>query len=139
VTTPDWNPSPRDLRRWAAVVGPALAAVGALFHFVDWGVFAGGQALAKFLWGFGAVCFVTGITGTKLGLPAYRLWTGFVYSVSSVIAFVSLALVYFAVVVPLALLARIIGRDRLRLRSRGETTCWQQLAPDRAHDPERTF
>ncbi len=127
------------MRRWAWILALALGAMGSLFYFVDWGIFAGGRGFARFLWGFGAVAFLTGITGTKLGLPAYWTWMGFVCIVSSVIGYTALAAVFFLVVTPLALGARVFGRDRLQLRSRGAATCWQKLEASPRSNPERQF
>lgn len=135
----NWHPSPREMRQWALIMAPALGLVGSLFYFVDWGIFFGGQGFAKFLWLFGAFAFVTGITGTKLGLPAYWAWMAFVYAISSVITFSALTLVYFGVVTPLALLARLLGRDRLQLRSRVRATYWRTMHPAKVHHPERQF
>lgn len=127
------------MRQWALMIAPALGLVGSLFYFVDWGVFSGGQGFAKFLWAFGAFAFVSGITGTKLGLPAYRLWMGFVYIVSSIITYTALTLVFFAVVTPLGLLGRLLGRDRLQLRARGGSSYWRALDAARSHHPEKQF
>ena len=135
----NWHPSPREMRQWALVMAPALGVVGALFYFVDWGLFAGGQGFAKFLWSFGALAFATGITGTKLGLPAYWSWMGFVFVVSWVITHVSLALVYFLVVTPLGLLAWLVGRDKLELRARNKDTYWYSLRDLPPRNPERQF
>ena len=126
------------MRHWALMLGPALGLVGSLFYFVDWGMFAGGQGFAKFLWGFGALAFVTGFTGAKIGLPAYWLWMGFVYVVSSVLTYSALTLVYFAVVTPLALLSRLLGRDRLQLRAHGRSTYWHVFQAG-VRNPERQF
>ncbi|MFM6131785.1 MAG: hypothetical protein ACKPBV_24225 [Sphaerospermopsis kisseleviana] len=135
----NWHPSSREMRHWALIMAPALGFVGSLFYFVDWGIFAGGQGFAKFLWSFGALAFVTGITGTKLGMPAYWAWMGFVYVVSSIITYTALTLVYLGVVTPLALLARLLGRDRLQLRAQGKTTYWHDFEGRKSHDPERQF
>ena len=121
-------------------LGPWLAGgVGALFYFLDWGIFAGGRGFARFLWAFGAVALFTGVTGTKLGLPAYWVWMGFVCVVSSVIGFTALAAVFFLVLTPLALGARIFGRDRLQLRSRSAATYWHKLEPVPRRNFERQF
>ncbi len=135
----NWHPSPREMRQWAALLLGALGLVGALFYFVDWGIFAGGQGFAKLLWGFGAFAFLTGLTGTKLGLPAYWVWMGFVFVISSIIGYTALAAVFFFVVTPLAGLARLIGRDRLQLRRPKVASCWHSLEGMRPHDPERPF
>lgn len=116
----------------------ALGVVGSLFYFVNWGIFANGQGFAKFLWVFGAFSLLTGITGTKLGLPAYWIWMGFVYVVSSLIGYGALSSVYFLVVTPMALLARLLGRDKLQLRAADAQTLWHEL-PKQPHQPERQF
>jgi hypothetical protein len=139
MTTINWKPSPGEMRRWAVILAAALGLVGSLFYFLNWGIFSNGQTLAKFLWSFGAVSLATGITGTKLGLPAYWAWMGFVYLVSSLIGYTALTLVYLGVVTPLALLGRLLGRDRLQLRSANAESCWHSLDGCRVHNPERQF
>ena len=139
MMTINWHPSPREMRRWALVAAPALGLVGSLFFCVDWGIFSGGQGFAKFLWSFGGFAFLTGMTGGKLGLPAYWAWMGLVFVVSWVITHVSLGLVYFLVVTPLGLVGRIIGRDRLQLRARSQATFWCSVNKCIPHDPERQF
>jgi len=139
MTKINWHPSPRELRVWAAVVAAVLGVVGSLFYFFDWGIFSGGQGFARFLWSFGAFAFLTGITGTKLGLPAYWLWMGFVWTVSWVITHLSLAAVFFLMVTPLAVIARLIGRDRLQLRRKTTASYWQSLDSAHRHNPERQF
>jgi len=139
MTKINWHPSPREMRLWAAILAATLGLVATLFYFVDWGIFSGGQSFARFLWSFGAFAFLTGITGTKLGLPAYWLWMGFVWMVSWVITHAALTAVFFLVVTPLALIARLIGRDRLQLRRPAAGTYWQSLDSTQQHNPERQF
>jgi hypothetical protein len=139
MTKINWHPSPREMRVWAAVLAGTLGFVGSLFYFVDRGIFSGGRPFAHFLWGFGAFAFLTGISGTKLGLPAYWLWMGFVWTMSWVISHVALAATFFLVVTPLALIARLIGRDRLQLRRRRWQSHWHSLESGSQHNPERQF
>lgn len=139
MTQINWHPSPREMRVWATTLAAALGVVGSLFYFVDWGIFSGGQRFAVFLWGFGAFALLTGITGTKLGLPAYWLWMGFVWVVSWLITHIALTSVFLFVVTPLALMARLIGRDRLQLRRRATGSYWQTLDSTQRHNPERQF
>lgn len=135
----NWHPVPAELRRWALMVTVALALVGACFHFIDWGLFAGGQGFAKVLWSFAAFAFVTGLTGTKLGLPAYWLWMSFVFLVGSVIGYTALSIAYFFIVTPMAWLGRFLGRDRLQLRAGDAPTFWHSLSRLNGHNPERQF
>ena len=102
-------------------------------------MFRAGHGLAPWLWGFGFFSLVTAGTGTRLGLPAYWLWMGFVFVVGTVIGTLALAVVYFIVVTPLGLAARLAGRDRLGLRRPAPgASLWQPL-PAPSHDPSRQF
>ena len=139
MTKINWHPSPPEMRLWAALLVAALGFVGSLFYFVDWGILSGGRGFALFLWAFGAFAFLTGITGTKLGLPAYWLWMGFVWTASWVISHVALAATFFLVVTPLAMIARLVGRDRLQLRRRSTQSYWHSLESGSPHNPERQF
>jgi len=139
MITIDWHPSPAQLRRWAVTVAAALGVSGSLFQFVDWGVFRVGHGMAPWLWGFGAFALVTAGTGTRLGLPAYWAWMGFVWVVGTLIGTVALAAVFFLVVTPLGLASRVAGRDRLGLRRPAPAeSLWHPL-PTAAHDPSRQF
>lgn len=139
MITIDWHPSPTHLRRWAVTVAAGLGVSGSLFQYLDWGVFRAGHGLAPWLWGFGAVALVTAGTGTRLGLPAYWAWMGFVWIVGTLIGTAALAAVFFLVVTPLGLVARLAGRDRLTLRRPAPAdSLWRPL-PQTAHDPFRQF
>jgi polyferredoxin len=135
----DWRPTPRALRLWAVTLAAALAAMGSLFHFVDWGLFAAGKGMAPFLWGFGAFALVTAGTGTRIGLPAYWAWMAFVLVVGTVIGTVALGAVYFLVVTPLGVVSRLLGRDRLELRGARGRSMWRSIPNGGMHDPTRTF
>lgn len=134
----NWNPSPRELRRWAFAVAAALGAAGLLFRFALAGHFAAGHAMAPFMWAFGAFALATAGTGTRLGLPAYRAWMGFAWVAGTVIGTLALAFVFYGVITPLGVAARLLGRDRLRLRDPGGASGWVPL-PAAPHDPERQF
>jgi 4-amino-4-deoxy-L-arabinose transferase-like glycosyltransferase len=137
----DWNPDRRALRKWGVVMAAAMAVVGSLFHFVDWGVFRAGHGMAPFMWGFGAAALLTAGTGSRLGRPVYLAWMGFAWFVGTALGLIALAVVFYGVVTPMAIVARLAGRDRLDVRSvRGgpRTTRWHPL-PQAPHDPARQF
>jgi hypothetical protein len=119
MITIHWHPSPAELRRWALRTALALGVMGALFQFVDWGVFRTMHPMGR--------------------VPAYWAWMGFVWTVGTVIGTVALAIVFFLVITPLGVAARLLGRDRLQLRvpAAGESM-WKPL-PHTRHDPERQF
>jgi hypothetical protein len=119
-----WKPTPRELRLFALVLPCAFGLVGTLFYFVF-----DKTTFALFLWSFGVVTFLTAITGTRLGLPCYYLWMGFVYGVSQVLGYTVLGLIYFLVVTPLGFLAKAVGRDRLLRRQVKTNSYWQDCPP----------
>lgn len=138
MITIDWHPSPAHLRRWALMVAAGTGMSGALFQFLDWGVFRVGHGLGIWLWAFGLFALVTAGTGSRLGLVAYWAWMGFAWTVGTALGIAALAVVFFGVVTPLAIVARWAGRDRLALRRPPpETTLWSALAA--THDPHRQF
>ena len=139
MITINWHPAPAELRRWGVTVAAALAVSGSLFQFVDWGMFRAGHGLAPWLWGFGLVALVTAGTGTRLGMPAYWLWMTFVFLVGTTIGTLALAVVFFLVVTPLGLAARLAGRDRLGLRRPSPgATLWHPMRQV-PHEPARPF
>ena len=139
MITINWHPAPAELRRWGVTVAAALAVSGSLFQFVDWGMFRAGHGLAPWLWGFGLVALVTAGTGTRLGMPAYWLWMTFVFLVGTTIGTLTLAVVFFLVVTPLGLAARLAGRDRLGLRRPSPgATLWHPMRQV-PHEPARPF
>lgn len=133
-----WHPTPKELRRWACMTAAALAVMGACFRFIDWGVFATMSGMSSVLWSFAVFALVTAGTGTRIGMPAYWLWMGFVWAIGTLLGTLALGVVFFGVVTPLALCARITGRDRLALRPHRGASMWREL-PRTPHDPARQF
>lgn len=139
MITIDWHPSSAHLRRWAITVAAGLGVSGSLFQFVDWGIFRAGHAVAPWLWAFALFAIATAGTGGRIGLPAYWAWMSFVWLVGTAVGIAALATVFFLVVTPLGLAARLAGRDRLGLRRPAVgATLWMPLSAAK-HDPARQF
>lgn len=132
--TVHWRPKPRQLRIFGITMLIGLGAIGSLFHF--WLGFTG---FATFLWTFGALSFLTGITGTVVALPFYWLWTGFAFVISQTLGYGLLVLIFYLVVTPIGLLSRIMRRDRLALKDNGGGSYWQPIRKSRDHHWERQF
>jgi len=139
MITIHWHPNPSELRRWALLTAAALGVMGTVFFFEVFGLLPRARGMAFILWGFGAFALVTAGTGTRAGLPAYWLWMGFVFVVGTVIGTVALGVVDYLVLVPTAVVARLMGRDRLRLRDPRGASMWTPIADGGRHDPERQF
>jgi hypothetical protein len=78
---------------------------------------------------FGAAAGILGLTGTAAGLPLYWLWMGVGFVIGSVVGRLLLALCYYGVLTPIALVMRLRGRDALRLRRRECESYWVDLPP----------
>jgi hypothetical protein len=134
MTRIDWNPTPRALRIWGSVMLVATGLAGCVLEFL-----LGYSISARVVWGIGALAFATGITGTRVALPIYRAWMGFVWVVSWVLGTVALAAVFFLVVTPIGLGARLAGRDRLKLRRPAVGSLWGKVPAPRREGFERPF
>lgn len=137
----NWKPNPKELRTFGCVIVCAMGLMGSLFYFGG-GIhpFLNRPEFSMFLWGFGLLAFLTAITGTKLGMPTYLLWMGFVFCVSTVIGYSALVFIYLLVVTPLGLLARLVGRDKLSLKKRSVDSYWEPVtARSTAENFERQY
>lgn len=131
-----WHPAPGELRRWAVAMLVGTALGGAVLHFLFHEPLA-----ARVLWTFGALSFATGLTGTVVARPFYLLWMGFVWTVSTTLGTLALVVVFYFVVTPIGLVARLFGRDRLHLRRPSATVSsfWEKSPPMRVDRFDRPF
>lgn len=132
----DWHPSPVALRRWGLLMLLGSAVGGCVFYFLF-----GHPVAARVFWIFGSVSFLTGLTKTKAALPFYLVWMGLVWGISTTLGTLAMALVFFFVVTPIGLVARVFGRDRLGLRrpAPDRMTLWQSVPPRRGDRFDRPF
>jgi saxitoxin biosynthesis operon SxtJ-like protein len=126
------NPSRRDLLIFAALLPVLFAVLGALrWH-------AGSLAVAKLLWIGGAALSVL-----VFALPGFRRalyigWMYVAYPIAWTMSHLLLAVAYFLVATPLALLLRALGRDPMRRRFDADApTYWTPREGKR--DPSRYF
>ena len=114
----------RQLRLWGLQTGGALLALGSIVH----------------LWrghAWGAVPLILGGAFLLLGLaavaPARAVYVGWHRLIGAILwawTKLALTLTFLLAVVPLALLGRLIGRDRMRLRfPGGEESYWRKEEP----------
>jgi hypothetical protein len=122
MTTFDWNPSARKLRQFAAVAVLFLATVAALTHSRGGGWLAQVLPLALAL-GIGVAGYWQPDT---LRLP-YVLLSVMTYPIGLVVSHLILRVLFFGVITPLGVLARLARPDPLATRLDGrKESHWQE-------------
>jgi hypothetical protein len=117
----DWNPSPRQLRQfaWACPVGFTL--IGVMLRNVGarewWWWPATGLAL-------GLVLLAVGLLKPLALRPVYAAALAIALPIGWVVSNLFVAIFFFLLITPLALIFRLIGRDALGLRARRAATQW---------------
>jgi hypothetical protein len=86
-------------------------------------------AFARLLWGYGALSCITGFFSGSAARPLYLVWMGLAWGISSTIGLVALACVFFLVITPIGLAARLSGRDRLKLECLPCAPTYWEIAP----------
>jgi len=120
----DWNPDTKALRKFGLVVLVGCGVIGLVFQF--WFV---RELAAKVIYVVGAVIGLTGLSGTKLGLPGYWIWMGFALVLGNIMSRVLLAIIYYGLFTPMGLGMRLFGRDSLRLKKCPAETYWVEMEP----------
>ena len=115
-----WNPSPRELRVFAALQAVFFLIVATALHRrnVAWPVAAGTV-------GVSAVVAAVGLAAPKAVRPIYIAWMAAVTPIGWIVSHALMAAVYFGVVTPIGLLMRLTGRDPMcRRLDRSAATYW---------------
>lgn len=114
-----WRPSRKMLREFAMLWVAFFALIG---WWNGWSApILGSAAFWTILLGIGAL----GIVHPPLVRPIFVGWMVLAFPIGWCVLHLALAFVYFAVLTPIALVFRIMGRDLLQLRPAPErTTFW---------------
>ena len=139
----EWNPDHRQLRSFGVICAVLCLAVGTwarLSHSVIWFAVAPDTALraANVLWIVAAACGGLAAVAPALLRPLYVVLTAISLPIGFVVGHVILAVVFFGLITPIALVFRIAGRDALARRfDRDAASYWTSRAP--ARNPSRYF
>ena len=115
--------TPRMLRQFAAAW---LVVFTAIFALSAWGPGTPGPggwtALAA-----GAVIGIPGLIRPAVIRPVWLASMALTHPIGQLVALVLLAVVYWAVLTPIALVLRLLGHDPLRLGRSADTTYWLEV------------
>ena len=129
-----WNPTPRELRQFAAIWFPAACAVAGGLIYVRAGSLWG----AACSWAAGATCGVVGWFRPRAVRPLYLALVCLTYPIGWTLSHVLLALIYYGMFTPLGLLMRLGGRDPLQRQFDPEAASYWTPRPP-AKDPKSYF
>jgi len=128
--------TPRDLRKFALLVGGVFAAIGV------WLLIKHRPAGPWFV-SPGALLMLLGLAAPSLLKPVYLGWMAMALVLGIVVSTVILTLFFFLVMTPIGLIARILGKDFLSQKlDRPAKTYWlprDRAAARKPADYERQF
>jgi hypothetical protein len=79
------------------------------------------------------VFLILGLTNSKILSPLYKYWIKLGEFLGIIISPLVMAIVYFAVITPIAIIIRILGKDLLKVKFSKSSTYWinrtQKLGP----------
>ena len=131
----NWRPNTRELRKFGVTMIVGFAIIGAV---VQW---AFDQPTAAYVcYAIGIALGVLGLSGTVLGLYAYRVWMAMAFVMGNIVSRVLLALVYYGLFTPMALWRRLVRNDPLRLNRSATDSYWTDVGiPTDVKRAERQF
>ncbi len=132
----NWKPSPKELRQFGAIFGSGFLLIGLVKYFWIWDwLFERNEKLGLIFILIGIVGGAIGLTGTKLALPLYWVWMGIAFVLGNIMSRVVITLIYYGVITPISVVARLLGRDKLQLKKRSVQSYWQDISLP--HEPEK--
>jgi hypothetical protein len=123
----NWNPSKKTLNEFAEFGMFFLGMVAAPWAYIN-----GHLLLAKTFWVLAVALRLLGLWRTAWVKPLFVGMTVAAWPIGWVVSHVMLALMYYGVFTPVALVFRLIGRDALcRSFDRQAQSYWEPYQPDR--------
>jgi hypothetical protein len=126
-------PTTAQLRWFGVLVPTALAAIGAVLLWrLD------SRVAAAIPWSIGLAIGLCFLSLPRLRRPLYRGWMRATRPLGALVSHLALALIFYLVITPIALVLRLAGRDALELRfDRELPSGW--TAREREDDLDRYF
>jgi hypothetical protein len=128
----DWNPSPRDLRGFAAMLVAGLSVAGgvAAWHASGW------QAAAAACGAIGLV--VLAAAWPRAIQPVYVAWMALAAALGWLSTHLLLAIIYYGLITPLGCIARLCRHDPLQRRFDSRVSSYWVRRP-RERTPQSYF
>ena len=121
-----------ELRRFGLLVGAVFALLGGVLRW------RGGHTAPLVLWILGGSLILGGLLIPSRMGPVYRAWMGLAKAISKVTTPIVMGGMYYLVITPMGLLARLFGHRALQ-RPAGASFWVPRAANDRKSDMTRQF
>ncbi len=127
LITLNTDPSPRDLRLFGLLLPPFVAVAGLVVAARAHSSFAAGM-----VWRVGAALSVVYLVVPSARRAIFVGWSYVTYPIGWAISTAVMAAVFFAVITPIGLLARLLRHDPLGRRARRPAgSYWERREPER--------
>jgi hypothetical protein len=126
MLAPNWYPGEKQLRQFAVACLPGFAAIGWMVHRVSH--HAGPVAqnrVFQILVAVGAFFFLAGLAAPAIVRPVYMLLMAVTMPIGWLVSHIFLRIIFYAILTPLGLFFRMIGRDPLLLVKPTGNSYWQ--------------
>lgn len=113
--------SSKDLRKFGITIGTAIILVSLLSLWKEWLPFS---TTAAFI-AAGVLCIVVGFIHPALLKIFHQLWMGFAIVLGSVVSRIILLILFFVIVTPIGILARVFGKKfSFSYQEKGRKSYW---------------
>lgn len=119
-----YTKSVTELRNFGLVMAAPLALIGGFLLWRE-------RPAAPWVLGASAVFLLTGLLFPRVLAPVERGWMAFARRMSVVSTFILLTLSFYVILTPIALVIRLLGKDRLQLKpDAGRASYWEPVEVD---------
>jgi hypothetical protein len=113
----NWHPARREIRYFSVTMLIAFALANGIL------LLAGKYRVAGWIFGCGLILSIIGYFIPPVGKLVYLVWMAATYVLGRIVSPIVTAIIFYLLVTPIALVNRLMAKDRLRLKKpKGATT-----------------
>lgn len=118
------EPGTKQLRNFGLLFWVAFSLIGI---YMIWK----GSGTGYYLIAFGLLSAAAGLVRPQILRPVYKVWMTLAVALGTIVSPLILAAIYYLVVTPVGIAARVAGKDFLHTRLRGDSY-WHEVSADEA-------
>lgn len=124
----------KDLRNFGFTIGSILLVIALILFFKE-------KDSDVYFFSIGLVFILSGIVLSFILKPFYKIWMTFAVIVGWIMTRIILAILFFFIITPIGVLARLFGKDFLNLKPDNRDSFWNMRNKDQElnQDYEKQF